>query len=135
MEDGTSTIAVIRKSALRHLQSLLVQTSIPEHQNVLKSAILKLAACPIRTHPNCSFTLNKKTIYLKIRNLLDEPYEECVLVKVLIHELVHVMQKEYGHTDAFWRINRILYPSHLGCVVPGDYSCVTKDMYSVDTGV
>lgn len=121
---GIDRIQDIRLLTSSHLHSVL-QTCDPKHKQLLYNAIEKLYTCDIQKHAKCSFTLNKRVIYLKLENLHGVPYEDCVIVKVLIHELVHMLQAQYGHDDEFWRINRILYPARFGCTIPADYACIT----------
>jgi len=51
-----------------------------------------------------SFTIDKKEIYLCLRDEHGEYYEDNMLVYVLLHELAHVHCHEIGHTDEFYRV-------------------------------
>lgn len=115
-------IEEVRKNTLVHLDGVK-QKCRPEHQHLVASAMTVLSTCPIESHPLCSFTFNKETIYLKTRDPTGQPYAECLLVKVLIHELTHMILKEYGHDANFWRVFAILYQSNTECPVPMDYEC------------
>jgi hypothetical protein len=59
---------------------------------------------------NKSYTINKKKIYLCLRDEKNEYYNENMLMYVAIHELAHVLCDEIGHTDKFHRIfKQLLY--------------------------
>lgn len=117
----------IRHEASLHLHSVL-DSCDSINRWLVYNAIQKLDQCDIRIHPKCSFTLDKRIIYLKLDNFLGVTYDDCVIVKVLIHELAHMLHTRYGHDDEFWRINRILYPGRFGCPVPPDYGCITTSV-------
>lgn len=51
-----------------------------------------------------SYTFNKKKIYLCL-NDGENSYDYDMVMFVAIHELAHVICKDIGHTDEFWRIN------------------------------
>lgn len=53
---------------------------------------------------NKSYTINKKKIYLCLRNEKRHYYEENMLLYVAIHELAHVLCDEIGHTEKFHQI-------------------------------
>lgn len=48
-----------------------------------------------------SYTINKKKIYLCLRDENGEYYDNNMLLFVAIHELAHVLCDEIGHTDKF----------------------------------
>ena len=59
---------------------------------------------------NKSYTINKKKIYLCLRDEKNEYYNENMLLYVAIHELAHVLCDEIGHTEKFHRIfKQLLY--------------------------
>lgn len=49
-----------------------------------------------------SYTINKKKVYLCIRDEKDRYYSRNILAYVLIHEISHALCKEVGHTDSFY---------------------------------
>lgn len=51
-----------------------------------------------------SYTINKKKIYLCLRDENKEYYDFNMLIYVAIHELSHVMCDEIGHTPKFNKI-------------------------------
>ena len=53
---------------------------------------------------NKSYTINKKKIYLCLKDEFDEYYDLNMLMYVAIHELSHVLCDEIGHTPKFNRI-------------------------------
>lgn len=53
---------------------------------------------------NKSYTLDKKRIYLCLRDEHGEYYETNMLIYVLLHELAHVRCPEIGHTKLFYEI-------------------------------
>jgi hypothetical protein len=55
---------------------------------------------------NKSYTINKRKIYLCLRDENEEYYEFNMLLYVAIHELSHVLCDEIGHTPKF---NQIFY--------------------------
>jgi len=53
---------------------------------------------------NKSYTINKKKIYLCLKDKNNQYYELNMLLYVSIHELAHVLCDEIGHTPKFDRI-------------------------------
>jgi hypothetical protein len=51
-----------------------------------------------------SYTINKKKVYLCLKDENGEYYEDNMLMFVAIHELAHVLCDEIGHTDKFQSI-------------------------------
>lgn len=51
-----------------------------------------------------SYTINKKKIYLCLKDENGDYYDDNMLVFVAIHELAHVLCDEIGHTDKFQKI-------------------------------
>lgn len=51
-----------------------------------------------------SYTINKKKIYLCLKNEKQQYYGKNMLMYVSIHELAHVLCDEIGHTDKFYQI-------------------------------
>jgi hypothetical protein len=51
-----------------------------------------------------SYTINKKKVYLCLKDENGEYYDDNMLVFVAIHELAHVICDEIGHTDKFQSI-------------------------------
>ena len=57
---------------------------------------------------NKSFTINKKEIYLCLKDENGKYYDDNMLIYVLLHELAHVKCDEIGHTEKFKDIFRNL---------------------------
>lgn len=56
-----------------------------------------------------SYTINKKRIYMCLKDEQGKYYERNMLIYVLLHELAHVKCTEIGHTEEFHRVfNEIL---------------------------
>lgn len=53
---------------------------------------------------NRSYTVNKRKIYLCLRDEKKQYYPMNMLIYVSIHELAHVLCNEIGHTDKFHSI-------------------------------
>lgn len=51
-----------------------------------------------------SYTINKKKVYLCLKDENGEYYDDNMLMFVAIHELAHVLCDEIGHTDKFQSI-------------------------------
>lgn len=51
-----------------------------------------------------SYTINKKKVYLCMKDEDDQYYSRNILAYVLIHEISHAICKEVGHTDKFYDI-------------------------------
>ena len=51
-----------------------------------------------------SYTINKKRIYICLRDENNEYYNLNMLMYVAIHELAHVVCNEIGHTEKFYNI-------------------------------
>ena len=55
-------------------------------------------------HGKKSYTINKKDIFLCLKDQDGEYYNKNMLVYVACHELSHAVCKSVGHTDEFWKI-------------------------------
>ena len=53
---------------------------------------------------NKSYTINKKKVYLCLKDENGDYYNDNMLIFVAIHELAHVLCDEIGHTDKFQEI-------------------------------
>ena len=53
---------------------------------------------------NKSYTINKKKVYICMKNEEGEYYNDNMIIYVLAHELAHVMCNEIGHTKKFHHI-------------------------------
>lgn len=53
---------------------------------------------------NKSYTINKKIIYICLKNNKNQYYDFNMLMYVAIHELAHVLCDEIGHTEKFYEI-------------------------------
>ena len=51
-----------------------------------------------------SYTINKKKVYLCLKDENGDYYDDNMLMFVAIHELAHVLCDEIGHTDKFQNI-------------------------------
>lgn len=81
-----------------------------------------------------SYTINKKKIYICLKNENKEYYDENMLIYVILHEIGHVLCESEGHTEEWHTIFRSLqnYASKRGfwdarkpiinnyCEVPND---------------
>jgi len=96
----------------------IVATRIQEHFHqqdpMLQTLRKKLEPLHPRVHGlrlfegKKSYTINKKKIYLCLRDENGDYYDENMLTYVAIHELAHVLCDEIGHTDKFHSIFRDL---------------------------
>jgi len=68
----------------------------PLHPNMVDNIIL--------LEDTKSYTINKKKVYLCLRDENGDYYNENMLMFVAIHELAHVLCDEIGHTDKFQQI-------------------------------
>lgn len=53
---------------------------------------------------NKSYTINKKKVYLCIKDENGNYYDDNTLIYVFLHEIAHVLCTEIGHTDGFYDI-------------------------------
>jgi hypothetical protein len=98
------------------LAAWLVYRQISEHYQQLDPMLQTIKDSLIRLHPRAgsielfegkkSYTINKKRIYLCLKNKNQEYYDQNMLMYVAIHELSHVLCDEIGHTPKFNRIFR-----------------------------
>jgi len=51
-----------------------------------------------------SYTLNKRKVYLCLKDENGDYYDNNMLIYVLLHEYAHVLCDEHGHTEKFWEI-------------------------------
>lgn len=63
---------------------------------------------------NRSYTINKKKIYMCLRDENGDYYDDNMLLFVAIHELAHVLCDEIGHTDKFNSIFQDLLKQAIG---------------------
>lgn len=80
-----------------------------------------------------SYTINKKHVYICLKNEKGEYYDENMLTYVLAHEIAHTLCDEVGHTDKFHEIfeNLLVHMTTAGLYNPSiplqpDY-CVHGD--------
>ena len=58
-------------------------------------------------------TNHKRRIFVRMRNDVGEPYADCVLLHVLLHEIAHVVnQRGFGHDAKFQRIQAPMSQLH-----------------------
>lgn len=92
-----------------------IYTQIKEHYQksdpmlkIIKETILPLHEEKVSTisfyEGDKSYTINKKKIYLCLKDDNNEYYDFNMLIYVAIHELSHVLCDEIGHTPKFNRI-------------------------------
>lgn len=55
-------------------------------------------------HDKKSYTINKRKIYLCIKDENGVYYDDNMLIYASLHELAHVLCDEIGHTPKFWSI-------------------------------
>ena len=77
--------------------------------------LIELHSMLVKLHPkasninierdNKSYTVNKKDMFLCLKDEHGEYYNKNMLLYVAIHELAHVLSKSVGHTDEFYKIN------------------------------
>ena len=86
---------------------------------------------------NKSYTINKKRVYLCLKDSNNHYYPMNMLMYVAIHELAHVLCNEVGHTPKFQAIfKQLLAKAHaLGIYDPSipvirDYCGYGKNSYS-----
>ena len=68
---------------------------------------------------NKSYTINKKKIYLCLKDKNDEYYSVNMLTYVFLHEFAHVKCDELGHTEKF---NTIFYQQKIQVLKDGEES-------------
>lgn len=75
-----------------------------------------------------SYTINKRNVYLCLRDENNRFYENQQLIYVLLHEISHVVCDDVGHTDNFFAIFDDLLAI---CIREGVYdpSYILKDNY------
>lgn len=59
-------------------------------------------------HSQAGKTIDKKTIYICIKDTSGKLYDDNTAQFVLIHELAHMANDKYGHDDAFWKTMKFL---------------------------
>jgi hypothetical protein len=74
---------------------VIKETIIPLHEKVYQVDFYE---------GNKSYTINKKKIYLCLKDENNEYYDFNMLIYVAIHELSHVLCDEIGHTPKFNQI-------------------------------
>lgn len=80
-----------------HLQS--IYNTLRAHLSLCgRFQLRNVHAYPSRT---CTYTLDKRRVFVRMRDDAGQRYPDCVLRYVLLHELAHVLNKTTGHDDAF----------------------------------
>lgn len=104
------------------------------YQNLLannkRAAADAILSTPFFLDPSCSYTVDKKKIYIKV---VDKStgimYPTCVLEQVILHELSHVLATtSRGHDSEFERMLHTVIDHRLhdfqACRIPPSYVCV-----------
>lgn len=67
-----------------------------------------------------SYTINKKHIYICLKDEKGEYYNRNMLKYVILHELAHVLCDEIGHTEKFHKIFEEILKKAIKCGVYDD---------------
>ena len=67
-----------------------------------------------------SYTINKKQIYICLKDEKGEYYNKNMLKYVILHELAHVLCDEIGHTEKFHKIFEDILRKAIKCGVYDD---------------
>lgn len=67
-----------------------------------------------------SYTINKKQIYICLKDEKGEYYNKNMLKYVILHELAHVLCDEIGHTEKFHKIFEEILKKAIKCGVYDD---------------
>ena len=96
----------------------VVRTRVTEYYEQMDPMLVRIKETLIPLHPcvanlkfyegKKSYTINKKKVYLCLKDDNGEYYNFNMLIYVSIHELSHVICDEIGHTAKFHRIFRDL---------------------------
>jgi len=94
----------------------VLRTRVTEYYEQLDPMLIRIKETLTPLHPcvpnlkffegKKSYTINKKKIYLCLKDENGEYYDFNMLMYVSIHELSHVICDEIGHTPKFHRIFR-----------------------------
>jgi hypothetical protein len=94
----------------------VIKTRVTEYYEQIDPMLVRIKETLIPLHPcvsslkfyegKKSYTINKKKIYLCLKDENGEYYDFNMLMYVSIHELSHVICDEIGHTQKFHRIFR-----------------------------
>jgi hypothetical protein len=94
----------------------VVRSRVTEYYEQMDPMLIRIKETLVPLHPcvqnlkfyegKKSYTINKKKIYLCLKDENNEYYEFNMLMYVAIHELSHVVCDEIGHTQKFHRIFR-----------------------------
>ena len=106
-----------RAEATRSVEAFFVEPS--RHGTVEDGEMLrKIQQRLVQVHPAAgdmefyaddkSYTINKKRIYLCLKDLQGVYYDENMLMYVALHELAHCLCEEVGHTQRFHEIFSVL---------------------------
>ena len=74
-----------------------------------------------------SFTINKKQVYLCLKDHKGDYYELNMLIYVAIHEFAHVRCKEVGHTADFHKIFKEMLQTAIDAGVYNDRIPIVSD--------
>lgn len=53
---------------------------------------------------SCTYTLDKRRVFVRMRDENGKRYPDCILRYVLVHELAHVLNDTMGHDESFKRL-------------------------------
>lgn len=84
----------------------------------------RVAGVHIYPSRQCTYTINKQRIFVRVRDPAGDPYPECVIRHVLLHELAHVVNPTVGHDPGFRQWLRWLRGQAPACAeaVPLDFN-------------
>lgn len=93
---------------------IIILSQLKEYYDSLDPMLMTIQRNLMPLHPivkdvqfyegNKSYTINKKKIYLCLKDSNKEYYDYNMLIYVSIHELAHVLCDEIGHTPKFDQI-------------------------------
>ena len=92
----------------------VIKNQVKEYYEQLDPILIKIKENLKPLHPSVenlkffegkkSYTINKKKVYLCLKDENGEYYDYNMLIYVALHELSHVICDEIGHTPKFHRI-------------------------------
>lgn len=88
----------------RHLQ--------PLYADIRKqlSRCARVTLHDVHAYPSmrCTYTLDKRRVFVRMRDDHGERFADCIVRYVLVHELAHVLNATTGHDESFRRLLRRL---------------------------
>ena len=96
---------ILIENFINKLQKILIHNNFFKNNSKLKKNIIIKEIPPKYQNKYISYSSNKNTIYISLRNNNNSfSQDNNTLYFIIMHELSHILSTSYGHTTEFWTI-------------------------------